>query len=67
MYIDPDQLEFGEKMLKILGLPKGTKWFELRFAVGEIVTVKGQFYPECGAQKFIDFLNQYEITKKEPT
>jgi len=64
--IDVYSQNFGMEMCRILGLPKNTIWFELRCAVGEIVKVKGQFYPDCGAGDLLNFMNEYEIKKKEP-
>jgi hypothetical protein len=29
-----------------LGIPKHVRWFEVRFAVGELVTVKCEYLPE---------------------
>ena len=33
-------------LIKILGLPKNTTWFELRVATNEIVTIKCGYAPE---------------------
>ena len=65
MALDPHTNEFGGRMLKLFCLPEGTIWFELRCAVNEAVTVKGQFYLEHG-DELLDFLNQYDIIKKGP-
>ena len=38
--------DLGPKLCKALGLPKGTRSFELRCAVGEPVIVKCEYMPE---------------------
>lgn len=42
-------------LIKILGLPKKTRWFELRVATNEIVTIKCGYVPE------IDDTNKGEL------
>ncbi len=37
--------KFIGEISKSLGIPKNARWFELRCAVGEIVTVKVEYYP----------------------
>ena len=58
--------DFGGKLIKILGLPKHTKSFELRCAVDEIVTVKCIYYPELSDDGtcLIEELAEYELVKK---
>jgi hypothetical protein len=53
MASDAAKLQTGETLGKLLidalGLPKYTKWLELRVAVDEIVTVKCGYYPRIDA------------------
>jgi hypothetical protein len=38
--------ELRELLVRELGIPANLKWFEVRFAVNEVVTVKCEFYPK---------------------
>lgn len=38
--------QVGRELIKILGLPKKTVSFEIRFAYDEVVTVRCEFYPD---------------------
>lgn len=37
--------EIREYLERALGIPKRAKWFDVRFATGEAVTVRCEFYP----------------------
>ncbi|MCP3022289.1 hypothetical protein [Cupriavidus basilensis] len=37
---------FALALMRALGLPKRTRWFEVRCAVGEAVTVKCEYHPD---------------------
>lgn len=37
--------ELSEILIRELGIPDKTKWFEVRFALGEPVSVKCEFLP----------------------
>lgn len=58
--------EFGEKLCRVLGLPKNTVSLELKVAVDEIVTVNCEYYPELpnkGAE-LLTVLEEYYLCKK---
>lgn len=38
--------ELCDYLRKELGVPESSKWFEVRFAVGEIITVKCEYFVE---------------------
>ena len=40
------QDEFVTKLTEVIGLPKYCKWFELRCAVDEAVTIIAEYYPD---------------------
>lgn len=63
-----DSMKIGPKLINALGLPRTTKWFELRCAVDEVVTVKCCYYPEVsdGGQELVGILSEYQVCKKEP-
>lgn len=42
--------EIREYLEKALGLPPNLAWFDVRFAVGEIVSVRCEFNPEPPAE-----------------
>jgi hypothetical protein len=53
--------DVGKRLVEILGLPKETKWLEIRFAVDEMVSIKGEFYLEDDQIKsFFGFLKDYK-------
>lgn len=60
--------DFVLKLAKALGLPKNTRSFEIRFAVGEAVIVKCEYLPDdpkdaCDAQLWR--LATYQLVKKD--
>ena len=58
--------EVGKKLVEVLGLPSETKWLEIRFAAGEAVTVKGQFYMnQVQLESFYGFLKDYKADLKD--
>ena len=58
--------DVGKRLIEILGLPKETKWCEIRFAVNEIVTIKGEFYLENDRiESFFGFLEDYKANITE--
>jgi len=60
--------EFAQRLLKALGLPKNTRSFEIRFAVGEAVIVKCEYLPddpEDACDAALVRLAQYELVKKD--
>lgn len=54
----------GPQLIALLGLPKHCISFELRCAVGEIVTVKCEFHPE-DAESFELVLAGYELVPRK--
>lgn len=60
--------EFGAMVINALGLPKHTRWFELRCAVGEKVKIKCKYFPDeldVGEDgKLITVLKEYELHEK---
>lgn len=52
------------KLMKAFGLPKHTKWFELRFEVDSVVEVKCGFYPNCDSEEVETIFTKYELVKK---
>jgi hypothetical protein len=54
----------GPQLIALLGLPKHCVSFELRCAVGELVTVKCEFYPE-EAEGIDLVLARYELVPRE--
>ena len=58
--------KLGPQLIALLGLPKHCISFELRCAVGEIVTVKCEFYPE-EAEGIDLVLAEYELVPRETT
>lgn len=53
----------GPHLIALLGLPPHVKWLELRCAVGELVTVKCEYYPEIGAS-FDTAITEYEVVPR---
>ena len=53
----------GPQLVALLGLPKHCVSFELRCAVGEIVTVKCEYHPE-EAKGFDLVLAEYELVPR---
>ncbi|MGK5014988.1 hypothetical protein [Janthinobacterium sp. HLS12-2] len=53
----------GPQLIALLGLPKHCVSFELRCAVGEIVTVKCEYYPE-DADGVDTVLAEYELVPR---
>ena len=59
--------EVGPRIVELLGLPKGTIWFELRCAVNEMVTVKCEYYPDVPQiidGEMVKLFAEYELEKK---
>jgi len=59
--------DFGSQLIKILGLPKNTIWFELRCALDEFVSLKCEYYPdnlEVKKDEIKKLLAEYELVKK---
>lgn len=54
----------GPQLIALLGLPKHCVSFELRCAVGEIVTVKCEYHPE-EAKGFDLVLAEYELVPRK--
>ncbi|MGT2453769.1 hypothetical protein ACU4GI_10910 [Cupriavidus basilensis] len=55
-------------LMKALGLPKGTKAFELRCAVDEVVTVKCEYYPDGNSASGFDprqLLSKYKLVEMD--
>ena len=53
--------DIGKKLVEVLGLPKETKWLEIRLAAGEAITVKGQFYMnQVQLESFYGFIKDYK-------
>lgn len=63
-----DGFEFARRVTAALGLPKYTKWFELRWAVDEAVTVTCAYYPEKadGTPDLVEALSEYQVVKRAP-
>lgn len=57
--------QIGPAMVKALGLPARTVWFELRCAVDEAVTVKCEYLPSDGNSLVVSFV-EYELTRRTP-
>ena len=57
--------DIGPSLIKALGLPKQTVWFELRCAVNEIVTVKCEYWPEGDPFAISAVLAEYELVQRE--
>ena len=56
-------------LIKILGLPKGTRWFELRVATNETVTIKCGYVPDINDTNKGDLeevLAEFELRLKGP-
>lgn len=62
-----DSMKIGPKLINALGLPPQTKWFELRCAVNEIVTVKCCYYPEVSddGDELVAIMSEYRVCEKE--
>jgi hypothetical protein len=65
--------DFPQMLMKTLGLPTGTKWFEVRVEAGEDVIVRACYTPqtdqdwpdaECRDGK-VTCLNEYVLVKKK--
>jgi hypothetical protein len=63
--------KLGSVLIKALGLPENVRWFELRCAVGEIVTVKCEYVPDPPEldenDELITALAEYTLQEKEAT
>jgi len=60
--------DIGKELVDILELPPNTKSIEIRFASGEAVTVRGQFYMnQSQVRSFFGFLedHKYKLVKNE--
>lgn len=65
LMVTPDP--FVAALLDALGLPKRTRSFELRCAVGEAVTVKCEYYPDADTAAGFDLqplLAEYQLIEK---
>jgi len=54
----------GAKFVKLLGLPKHTKWFELRVTVNEAVTVKCEYYPNLADLDLTSITTEFKLVEK---
>ena len=55
----------GKRLIESLGLPKETKWCEIRFAYDELISIKGEFYLENNkVESFFGFLEYYKANIK---
>ena len=60
--------DVGKELVDILELPPNTKSVEIRFASGEAITVRGQFYMnQSQVRSFFGFLEdlKYKLVKNE--
>ena len=60
---------FVKQMMKILGLPRHVKSCELRMAVGEIASVKCEYYPEnfiIRDDELVRRIGTYELHQVKP-
>jgi hypothetical protein len=58
--------ELGSKLVKLFGLPKYTKYFELIVNVNEAVTIKCEYYPEDDILRSVDLLTaEFELKEIE--
>lgn len=65
--MNPNAQELGQKLCDALGLPKNVRWFELRVAVDEAVTVKCEYFPESdGGELLESVLAEYKVEQKKP-
>ena len=56
----------GKELAEIIGLPKRTRWFELRCAVGEAVTVRCEvLLDEIDNGKVKTALQNYELIPRK--
>ena len=56
----------GKRLIEALGLPKETRWCEIRFACDEVVSIKGEFYLEDDrVEPFFGFLEDYKANINE--
>lgn len=56
-----DSMNFGNKVIDALGLPKNIKWFELRCHIDEVVTIKCCMTVQTGPDELIDVLKKYRL------
>jgi hypothetical protein len=54
--------QIGQALCDVLGLPKGTRSFELRCAVDEAVTVSCEYYPSIDVYPLKTALAVYELS-----
>ena len=54
----------GKKLIEILGLPARTRWFELRVATNELVTIKCGYLPDIKEGAIEEVLAEYELHLK---
>ena len=65
--------DFPQMLMKVLGLPKGTRWFQVRVSIGEPVTVRVEYFPQTDKDwpdaEYKDgkvmCLNEYVLVKKK--
>ena len=58
--------DIGKRLVEVLGLPKETRWCEIRFAYNEVVSIKGEFYLEGNEiESFFGFLEDYKANITE--
>ena len=57
--------DVGKRLIEVLGLPKETRWCEIRFACDEVISIKGEFYLESDKiESFFGFLEDYKANIK---
>ena len=60
--------DIGKEFIEMLGLPKETKWFEIRFHVDEAVTIKCEHYANEASLNLIKtILREYTLIEKNDT
>jgi len=62
--ITHDEQDFAKKMMKVLGLPRYTKSFELRVAVNEVVSCKCEFFCNINVGDIETIFVEYDLIKK---
>lgn len=56
----------GAQLCNALGLPKNTRWFELRVGVDELVTIKCEYLPEDLDGALLEpILAEYQLVEKQ--
>ena len=52
-----------KELMKIFGLPERTVWFEIRFALDEVVSVRCCYYPD--PDKSVTVTGQFKLVEVE--